>query len=309
MKWGSGVEAPVAEGPPDWPEQERRGAVPGVLPPVNILDDLHHRLDEYEEVLEADAEGLRRRRVPQVVIGEARVDDGFKDTVMKLKLSALSPLGLWNKIVEAFVIISLVNWPFRHGFQKRLGPRFLSTIYAQNIWAKDFAVAFLTPRGLLKCPLAKDMIPALEGCDTLVKNSPEARSLMGDAGQGPSQGLLVRAGVASTDVAGLMGQNPINHPILESLARTGYSRFRGFEHVLEEGDWKKPRSNNNNWSSKVDFDLMVRLDPKLEPDTNASVFEEVEDEVRDSRNRDIQLAQVQDRLAARVRGLDLINNG
>ena len=146
-----------------------------VAPEDAPIVDLQRRLDEYEDVLDADAEGARKRRVVQgTVPGE--LEAAFKDTVLKLKFSSLSPISLWHKSIESFAIIPLVSWPFWVGYQKRLAPRSLSSIYSANVWGKDWALSCLTPRNLLTCPLAKGMSGALEGRDTLYKNTPEAKS-------------------------------------------------------------------------------------------------------------------------------------
>ena len=155
--------------------------------------------------------------------------------------------------------------------------------------------------------MARDMLSALENCDTLMKNSPEARKLSGAGELGPSESLVRRAGIRSMQES--LGTNPISQPILESLVRTAYSRYRGFEHVQAESDWKKPKNTqpNSTWTSKVDFDIMLRLDPALQPETLSTTFEDVEDEVRNERNRDVNLATVGDKLAAKAKVIDLIN--
>ena len=52
---------------------------------------------------------------------------------------------------------------------------------------------------------------------------------------------------------------------------------------------------------------MLRLDPALQPETLSTTFEDVEDEVRSERNRDVSLATVGDKLAAKAKVIDLIN--
>ena len=116
---------------------------------------------------------------------------------------------------------------------------FLSSVFSLNIWGADWAKNFLEPRGLLKCPLARQMLDAMEGVDSLIKNTPETLKELGNAG---------------VQVLEQTPVNPINTPTLELLCRRAYSRFRGYEHVFSEHDWKKPEKNPPaNWESKMNF--------------------------------------------------------
>ena len=62
-----------------------------------------------------------------------------------------------------------------------------------------------------------------------------------------------------------------------------------------------------NWVSKVDFDIMLRIDPALEPTSLVTTFEDVEDEIRGGRNNDVNLSQIADKLQAKAKIIDLIN--
>ena len=91
-------------------------------------------------------------------------------------------------------------------------------------------------KGLLKCHLAMEMKTALTSCDTLL--------LVGPTGKGRGA--------------------PINSVMLEMLARTAYSRERGFEDVHREEDWKRPKNATKEWISKVKFREINRWDPRYE---------------------------------------------
>ena len=54
---------------------------------------------------------------------------------------------------------------------------------------------------------------------------------------------------------------------------------------------------------------MLRLDPRLNPNVEEMVYEEIENEVRGERAHDASVAAVQDRLLARINIPDLINAG
>ena len=124
----------------------------------------------------------------------------------------------------------------------------------------------------------------------------------------PSTSLARRAGVSSLESYGGK-ENPINHPILESLVRVRCSRYKGFEHVSCIGDVLKPKNAPANWVSKVDYDVMLRLDPSLDPGTQIVEFEDVNDEIRGQQSRDIQVQSVNNQLSARSKLVDLINPG
>ena len=138
----------------------------------------------------------------------------------------------------------------------------------------------------MKCALARQLLDAMEAVDSLIKNSPEALKELGDSGVS----ILAQA-----------PSNPINTPTLELLCRRGYARFRGFENVFCEGDWKRPNGKGPaDWKSKVDFEVMGRIDPQLNPKRNELLYDQVENEIRGERTHDAAVATVQDRLAGRV---------
>ena len=92
------------------------------------------------------------------------------------------------------------------------------------------------------------------------------------------------------------------------LARRVYARYRGYEFVTEESDWRRPRSGGQNWVSKVDFELIARFDPSFNLKDRSFEYDTAEDEVRAERMAEAQLQSLADRLAQRRVNLDFENS-
>ena len=93
-----------------------------------FLDDLDGRLEGYGEVLAADA----GRNVP--TIGR-QVSGNVQQSIALMAQTSASPHRIWTQLCKGYREVDPVSWPFGAGFKRRLALRFLSSVYANNIWA------------------------------------------------------------------------------------------------------------------------------------------------------------------------------
>jgi hypothetical protein len=264
-----------------------------------IMGDLKERLAATREVVQADSGGNREHvtsTTPAIADPTARntvvpPKTALAEAHILMKASAGSSQAIWNELMKGFKEVDPVAWPFREGFRERLVIRFLTAIFSLNLWCVSFYEKFLRERNLFKCNLAMEGLSAAEGVDALIRNS--------DAG-------MKELGLAGVNVGDT--PNPINLPVLELLTRTMYSRYKGFEHITSEDQWRKPRNAANNWKSQVDFEKMMRLDPRLGQQSAAQFeFPEVNAEIRAGQVQDAAVVNLTDRLAGKLAATDLIN--
>ena len=104
-------------------------------------------------------------------------------------------------------------------------------------------------------------------------------------------------GAAAVPVAGVGDARP-----------SGVWRFRAYQHVADEGDWRRPRSVPATWTSMVQLDLLARLNPSVDVRAKDFEYDAVEDEVRTERSHDAPLLSLADKLPQRQRGLDMKNS-
>jgi len=157
------------------------------------------------------------------------------------------------------------------GFQEMIAPAYLSKVYASGRTGENYADSWVALKGLQRCHLAQDMKSAFTSCDILL--------LVDNLGSGYSA--------------------PINCIMLELLARTSYSRERGFEAVCKEDDWKRPRQAQKDWKSKVKYNDIRLWDSRYEsPDTFKMPSAEIE--VRNEVEREAMIAKSQAKLEKNV---------
>ena len=154
------------------------------------------------------------------------------------------------------------------GFQERICAPYLSKVYSAGQNGAHYAECWIREHGVEKCHLALDMKTSLESLDTIFL----------------TDWLDPDPGTA-----------PINSMMAELLARTPYSRERGFEAVRREEDWKRPKNAAKDWTSKVKFSEIKLWDPRYEAST---VFKipAAEVEVRGEVEREATIAKAQNKL-------------
>ena len=80
----------------------------------------------------------------------------------------------------------------------------------------------------------------------------------------------------------------------------------GFQQCRQKSDWLKPKTNQGTWKAKVDFDIILRLNPRA-GDPRRELVRGAELEVRASMQRDALWAKARsDQAGAQV---DFLNAG
>jgi hypothetical protein len=98
----------------------------------------------------------------------------------------------------------------------------------------------------------------------------------------------------------------VNRAAPEYLAKDAMAGMFAFWHVKRTDDWKRPRNPQNaNWSSKVDWDVYERVNPRASPD-ELRKFRALNAEVQRSRSHDISVQGIADRLKSLA--VDRANN-
>ena len=158
---------------------------------------------------------------------------------------------------------------FPRGYRERVAPQFLGEVYASGKKAKEWAKVFINSREMGDFTEARELIPCMAAIDSML--------------------LQDRA------------PDAINSISLEKLAKKGYAVQQGCRNVKKESDWRRPKTDNKNWKSKVDFILWQRLDPsRLGDDEQTFLNRDVEEEVRVEMDRDAQLLKARSKLEERA---------
>ena len=102
-------------------------------------------------------------------------------------------------------------------------------------------------------------------------------------------------------------KNIINSPAAEQLVREMHSGERGLENCRLQSDIKKPKSAGKDWVSKVDWEVMSRINPS-HTKFGVAKLKASEAEIAAARNTDATHETARARLEARSAALDPLNN-
>ena len=91
--------------------------------------------------------------------------------------------------------------------------------------------------------------------------------------------------------------NAINQVGPEYMAKAAYAGLQSFHHCREIEDWRRPRNHQaaQGWSSKVYWDLYIRLNPRAE-DSGMKMHRELEEEIRKGRAHDVAVKQFEEKM-------------
>ncbi len=192
-------------------------------------------------------EGSRQREnsVPE--------DKDISDLLLRCERAGRSTSDLWARCLRQFRRIKPEEWRMPADFKERLAPEFLSGIYVGNARFADTARRFILEHGLEDCLYARGLRDAAEAIDAAVLDD------------------------ATPDL--------VNQVFLELLVRQAYSIMMGFDKCRVKSDWLKPKTNQGSWRSKVDFDLIARLNPRA-GDARRELLKGAEGEIKASMTRD-----------------------
>ena len=159
----------------------------------------------------------------------------------------------WAQVLRSFRKIPPDDRGMPSDFKERLAPEVLSGIYVGNARFAEVARRFLQEHGLEECLYARSLRDAAEAID---------------------------AAVLDDSIPDL-----INQVFLELLVRQAYAIMIGFQQCRCKSDWLKPKTNQGNWKSKVDFDIIMRINPRA-GDVKRELVRGAENEIRASMQRD-----------------------
>ena len=195
--------------------------------------------------------------------------DGSGGSVQKLisELQRLNqnPQAVWMMVLQEYREIPENMWTMPPGYKARVAPQFLTKVYSvPGRTGVEFAEKFLLEHSLGTCTVAKAMVDAMACIDRL---------LLEDRPPGL-----------------------INLVSLEHLARKAYAIETAFEKCYLASDWQRPKNAGKEWSSKVDWDLMARIDPSMSHQFMGGDFmKNVRDEVKREMLVDIDFAKVRNK--------------
>ena len=187
----------------------------------------------------------------------------------------MNPQQTWLDVLKEYAEVDGEAWPLPVGFRERVAPEYLSNVFSAPRTGVQHAEKFLEEHGLVACTFARRMVDALACVDRLIEDRPE--------------GL-------------------INLPCIEYLARTAYGCEVAFGQCRSESDWRKPKQAGKDWATKVDWDMLRRIDPGSTSEfMNGEYMKGVKQEVKKEMSRDIDFLKVQQKLSEQNRIPDPLN--
>ena len=180
-------------------------------------------------------------------------DKEINELLQRCEKAGRSTADQWTQVLRSFRKIPPDEWGMPIDFKERLAPEVLSRIYVGNVRFAEEARRFLQEHGLEECLYARSLRDAAEAID---------------------------AAVLDDSIPDL-----INQVFLELLVRQAYAIMIGFQQCRCKSDWLKPKTNQGNWKSKVDFDIIMRINPRA-GDVKRELVRGAENEIRASMQRD-----------------------
>ena len=89
------------------------------------------------------------------------------------------------------------------------------------------------------------------------------------------------------------------------LVREAYAVCVGFYQVRTKGEWLKPKGAPNGWKSRVDFELIQRVNPRA-GDPKTELVRNAELEIRGEMQRDALMSKAKAEWSSRA--VDVINS-
>ncbi len=188
-----------------------------------------------------------------------------KKLITELQRMNQNPQAVWLLVLQEYREVPLEQWPMPVGYTTRVAPQYLTKVYSvPGRTGLEYGEKFLADHGLNHCTVARTMVDAL-GCVDRLMLEDRPKDL-------------------------------VNLVSLEHLARKAYGVEVAFDKCQGEGDWRKPKNAAKDWSSKVDFDMMARVDPSMSPQfMGGEYMKSVRDEVKREMLIDIDFAKVRNK--------------
>ena len=205
---------------------------------------------------------------------EEAIAGSVQELIDELLAQATNPHDLILEELKRFKAIATSLWPLPRGYRERLAPAYLAYVYSNGQRAEEHGNKYISEHGLEECFPARELVSILSQVDRLLLVDKE--------------------------------KGFINRVNTEYLCRRAWGLERGFEKCRTKHDWFKPRSGDQkNWRSKVDWDLVSRIDPLAKSQGSATRLQAraVEDEMRAEIDRDAMLLKSRKKLDENQKGI------
>ena len=208
--------------------------------------------------------------------GNVKEHSKINGIIQQLQKLNYNPQQVWLEALREYQEIALDRWPLPVGYRSRVAPEYFSKVYGAPRTAVEYGQKWVEDHHLSGCSWSRGYLDALACADRLLLND-------------RSPGI-------------------VNSTSLEYLARKAYGFEAGFALVRQESDWRKPRNAGKDWSTKVDFEIIRRIDPGIQSDfMGGEYMRDTREEMRVEMGRDADFAKVQLKLGQRTDITDPLN--
>jgi len=192
--------------------------------------------------------------------------DAIQRALKKMRLKSQRVSDVFAKQLEQHEEVDAEFWNshFPPGFRERLAGEFIADIVSNDKTLEAWSRDFLRDRELLDCHPARELIATCSAMDAMIMTDTEA-------------GLLNKVG-------------------FERLARKAYGLVQAYKSVQNKNDWLKPKSANDKWRSKVDWNAARQYDPSFRTEGVPTVLG-AQEEVRKEQEREAALLKAKAKLA------------
>ena len=198
---------------------------------------------------------------------------GLAETQLAYQRTSVSNKEIFEEAMSHYREWSPAENPFTGTYEKRVLVLLLGPIYQQGMRAEQWAQQYLKEHALEECSFAREVILAnMAGLDDifLVDRVPGA----------------------------------INQLTPEYMAKAAYAGVQSFLKCKRVEDWRRPRNpqSASSWTSKVDWDLYTRLNPRA-VESGMKLHRELEEAVRGARAHDTAVLQVEQKMVGNAKDL------
>jgi hypothetical protein len=199
---------------------------------------------------------------------ESYEDDDVSEVIRGLVKQAEPPQETIVRALKEYQTLdpSVMVDAFPPGYRERIAPRFLAQVYSTGRTAKDWSKSWIKERKLDNCDDARRLIHIMSGLDVV---------FLVDKREGA-----------------------INLVSTEQACKSAKAIVVGYDLCRHESDWRRPNSAKT-WKSKVEAELMKRVDPGL-LEEKPFVDRRADAEMRREMERDAALLKVKMKLEERA---------
>ena len=205
---------------------------------------------------------------------ESASSPAVSELVRQLEANSKNVAEAFTEELQHFRELALEDWPLPVGYQQRLAPAYLASIYRQGRRGIEHAKEFRRSHGLEECLATQELETVLGNMDRML----------------------------------LIDREPgfLNRVSTEYAARRAFGLEQAFRCCQRREDWLRPKNAPSSWRSKVDWEALDRLDPTAAASL-PSQFRAVENEMRGEIERDALMAKAKGKLKDATSGGSGVN--